>query len=326
MRGTPCCRPLSSACGKGSRRRSSWASSPRSSCSRVGTTSCAGSGLGVGIAVALCAAVAIALRIAEENLPQKQQEGLETVIGLAAVAMVTWMIVWMRKHARGPQARPRRQGRRRARRRLGRHARVHGVPRGAPRRARDRGLPARRVPGLRNPAAAGTGARLGVIVAIADRVSRSTAVASGSTWRSSSASPASCSCSSPRGSSRPPRTPRTKPVGSTSVSTRCSTSRGSSAPARSAPRCSPACSASRCVRSPRSAGVLPVPDSDGRSSCSSRRGRARGRHRRIRGRTENAGGASRYGGTPLRRPESSMPRGRGGALGLRVVGLERERR
>ena len=44
-------------------------------------------------------AAAIALRIAEENLPQKQQEGLETVIGLAAVAFVTWMIVWMRKHA-----------------------------------------------------------------------------------------------------------------------------------------------------------------------------------------------------------------------------------
>lgn len=57
--------------------------------------------LGVGIAVTLCGAAAIALKIAEENLPQKEQEGLETVIGLAAVAMVTWMIVWMRKHARG---------------------------------------------------------------------------------------------------------------------------------------------------------------------------------------------------------------------------------
>ena len=57
--------------------------------------------VGVGIAVSLCAAVAIALKIAEENLPQKEQEGLETVVGLAAVAMVTWMILWMRKHARG---------------------------------------------------------------------------------------------------------------------------------------------------------------------------------------------------------------------------------
>jgi high-affinity iron transporter len=57
--------------------------------------------LGVGFAVVLCTGAAIALRITEENLPQRQQEGLETVVGLAAVAMVTWMIIWMRKHARG---------------------------------------------------------------------------------------------------------------------------------------------------------------------------------------------------------------------------------
>jgi high-affinity iron transporter len=56
---------------------------------------------GVVGATALCGAVAIVLRITEENLPQRQQEGLETVVGLAAVAMVTWMIVWMRRHARG---------------------------------------------------------------------------------------------------------------------------------------------------------------------------------------------------------------------------------
>src|SRR5664279_1720885 len=57
--------------------------------------------IGVGIAVLLCTGVAVALKIAEENLPQKQQEGLETVIGLLAVLMVTWMIIWMRRHARG---------------------------------------------------------------------------------------------------------------------------------------------------------------------------------------------------------------------------------
>ena len=34
-------------------------------------------------------AVAVVLRITEENLPQRQQEELETVVGLAAVAMVT---------------------------------------------------------------------------------------------------------------------------------------------------------------------------------------------------------------------------------------------
>jgi len=56
--------------------------------------------IGVAIAVGLCAVAAIALRIAEQNLPQRQQEGLETVIGLVAVAFVTWMILWMRKHAR----------------------------------------------------------------------------------------------------------------------------------------------------------------------------------------------------------------------------------
>ena len=40
---------------------------------------------GVGAGVALCTVVAIALRVAERNLPQKQQEGLETVVGLIAV-------------------------------------------------------------------------------------------------------------------------------------------------------------------------------------------------------------------------------------------------
>ena len=55
---------------------------------------------GVLVAVGACTIVAIALKIAEENLPQKQQEGLETVIGLVAVSFVTWMILWMRKHSR----------------------------------------------------------------------------------------------------------------------------------------------------------------------------------------------------------------------------------
>jgi high-affinity iron transporter len=55
--------------------------------------------LGVAIGVTLCTGVAITLRIAERRLPQKQQEGLETIIGLIAVVFVTWMIVWMRNHA-----------------------------------------------------------------------------------------------------------------------------------------------------------------------------------------------------------------------------------
>lgn len=60
--------------------------------------------LGVGIAIALCAAVAVILDVVGQDLPQRQQEGLETVIGLIAVMAVTYMIVWMRRNARGIKA------------------------------------------------------------------------------------------------------------------------------------------------------------------------------------------------------------------------------
>jgi high-affinity iron transporter len=60
--------------------------------------------LGVGIAIVLCTAVAVILRVVGEELPQKEQEGLETIVGLIAVAAVTYMIVWMRRHARGIKA------------------------------------------------------------------------------------------------------------------------------------------------------------------------------------------------------------------------------
>src|SRR3954447_17884874 len=55
---------------------------------------------GVGAAVGLCALVGIALNAYSRNLPQKQQEGLETIIGLLAVGMVTYMVVWMRRNSR----------------------------------------------------------------------------------------------------------------------------------------------------------------------------------------------------------------------------------
>jgi high-affinity iron transporter len=55
--------------------------------------------LGVGAAVLLCGGVAYGLHVAEENLPQREQEQLETVIALAAVGMITWMVVWMRRHS-----------------------------------------------------------------------------------------------------------------------------------------------------------------------------------------------------------------------------------
>jgi high-affinity iron transporter len=56
---------------------------------------------GIAIAVALCVGVAVMLRVIGQELPQREQEGLETVIGLIAVSAVTYMIVWMRRNARG---------------------------------------------------------------------------------------------------------------------------------------------------------------------------------------------------------------------------------
>ncbi len=55
---------------------------------------------GVAAAIALCVAVGITLEIISRDLPQRQQEGLETVVGAVAVAMVTYMVVWMRRHSR----------------------------------------------------------------------------------------------------------------------------------------------------------------------------------------------------------------------------------
>ena len=57
--------------------------------------------VGVGLAVAICVGVAVTLEVVSRDLPHAQQEGLETVVALIAVAMVTWMILWMRRHARG---------------------------------------------------------------------------------------------------------------------------------------------------------------------------------------------------------------------------------
>lgn len=54
---------------------------------------------GVVLAVVFCTGVAIALQVIDQELPQRQQEGLETVVALVAVGMVTFMIVWMRRHA-----------------------------------------------------------------------------------------------------------------------------------------------------------------------------------------------------------------------------------
>src|ERR1700735_2925839 len=57
--------------------------------------------IGTAAAVLICLGVAIALQAVSAALPQRQQEGLETVVGVIAVAMVTYMALFMRRHARG---------------------------------------------------------------------------------------------------------------------------------------------------------------------------------------------------------------------------------
>jgi high-affinity iron transporter len=55
---------------------------------------------GVTLAIVLCLAVAVVLRLVDDQLPHREQEGLETIVALIAVGMVTYMIVWMTEHAR----------------------------------------------------------------------------------------------------------------------------------------------------------------------------------------------------------------------------------
>src|ERR1700744_2189471 len=55
---------------------------------------------GVAIAIVLCSAVGIALDVVGEELPQQQQEGLETIVGLISVATSSYMIIWKTRHSR----------------------------------------------------------------------------------------------------------------------------------------------------------------------------------------------------------------------------------
>jgi high-affinity iron transporter len=57
--------------------------------------------IGVGAAIVICAAVGVLLELLDEELPQRRQEELETVVGVAAIGIVSFMVVWMRRHARG---------------------------------------------------------------------------------------------------------------------------------------------------------------------------------------------------------------------------------
>jgi len=56
--------------------------------------------IGTGAAVLICLGIAIALQVISADLPERQQEGLETIISLAAVAMVTYMALFMRRNSR----------------------------------------------------------------------------------------------------------------------------------------------------------------------------------------------------------------------------------
>jgi high-affinity iron transporter len=55
---------------------------------------------GVGLAIALCIGVAVVFKAIDRSLPHDEQETLAAAMALLAVAGVTYMIVWMRRHSR----------------------------------------------------------------------------------------------------------------------------------------------------------------------------------------------------------------------------------
>src|SRR5580704_17771791 len=56
--------------------------------------------IGTAAAVAICVAVGVVLEVVSSELPAQSQERLETIVGLFAVAMVSYMVLWMRRHSR----------------------------------------------------------------------------------------------------------------------------------------------------------------------------------------------------------------------------------
>lgn len=56
--------------------------------------------IGVAAAVVICFSFGVALQVISAELPERQQEELETVIGALAIGMVTYMVFWMRRHSR----------------------------------------------------------------------------------------------------------------------------------------------------------------------------------------------------------------------------------
>ncbi len=150
--------------------------------------------IGTAIAVVLCLGIGVALQVLSRDLPQRQQEGLETVVGAIAVVMVTYMVVFMRRHARD----------------------LRGDLESAAGSALAQGSSSALVAmaflavlregfetavfllatfhASGDAESSWIGAVLGIAVALGARLRASTAAASGSTWPASSGSPASCSC------------------------------------------------------------------------------------------------------------------------------------
>lgn len=60
--------------------------------------------VGVLLAVALSLAAGAAVLLAGREFPQKTQELFEAIVGLVAVAVLTWMVLWMRRAARSIKA------------------------------------------------------------------------------------------------------------------------------------------------------------------------------------------------------------------------------
>ena len=56
--------------------------------------------LGVALAALMCLGIGYGIHLATGEIPQKEQEFVVGVIGLVAVAMLTYMILWMKKAAR----------------------------------------------------------------------------------------------------------------------------------------------------------------------------------------------------------------------------------
>ena len=193
--------------------------------------------IGVAIAIALCTAVAVILDVVGQDLPQKQQEGLETVIGLIAVAAVTYMIVWMRRHARGIKATL--EGEAASALATGSTMALVGMAFLAVLREgfETSVFLLAAFQDSTDTTAAGTGAVLGLIAAVGIGLGLYRGGVRINLTQASSASPAWSSSSSPPACWRPPPTPPTRRAGSTASRARRSISPGWSSRGRSPARC-----------------------------------------------------------------------------------------